>query len=261
METRPKVFIVSAHAETKEDPKGTIRWTRALYLKIVLASALLLGVVGILLYPRFDPKTAIRATVKVNAVVYENGQGALVKSIGTLLSADGIIVTHFHNVGNAQRVWVQNSVGQTVDATVVAADSSAGIALLKMEGRDLPFARLGSPGSLSNGATVHAVSCAGNFDFSCTTGIVVSPDRQIEAQHLIQTDIPLTAECSGAALFDWRGRLVGINAATLTPPGDFEGNSFAVPVGLVRDLMENYFSSEKPENEVTSKSEAVLNGR
>lgn len=265
METKPKVFIVSAHAEAPKELKSAAHWTRPFYLKILLALTLLLGFAGVLTYPRFDPDTAIRSTIKINTVVYENGQGTLVKSIGVLLSADGIIVTSFRNVDDARYVWVQNSVGQTADATVIAADSSSDLALLKIEGRDLSFVRLGEPGSIKVGESVHTVGSSGGLDFSCTTGTVVALSEPIGSistirhdEHLIQTDLPLNSDCSGGPLFDQRGELVGINSGLWTAS---EGHSFAVPVALVRDLLEKYFSDKKSGGEVTSKSEAVLNNK
>jgi len=261
METRPKVFIVSAHAAAEQNLISTARRLKSFYLKILLVLALLLGVAGVLSYQRFDPQTAIRAAVKVNAVVYENGRGTLVKSTGTLLSADGIIVTNFRNVGNARYVWVQNSVGQTTDATVVAADPGTGLVLLKIESRNLPFVRLGESGSLKAGATVHTVGSSTGLDFSCTTGIVVGldePSGDVNQMRLIQTNISLRPDCTGNPLFDQRGKLVGVGA----PIGKAaEDCSFAVPIDLVHDLLEKYFSSEKPDSEVTSKPEAVLNNK
>lgn len=260
METKPKVFIVSAHAEAPKELKSAAHWARPFYLKILLALILLLGFAGVLTYPRFDPDTAIRSTIKINTVVYENGQGTLVKSIGVLLSADGIIVTSFRNVDDARYVWVQNSVGQTADATVVAADSSTDLALLKIEGRNFSFVRLGNPGSLKTGETVHAIGSSGGLDFSCATGTVVGLNRQISQtqQHLIQTDMPLSANCGGGPLFDRHGKIVGVSTAMWAAP---EGGSFAVPVNLVHDLLEKYFSAEKSGDEVTIKPEAVLNNK
>ena len=257
MEARPKVFIVSAHAAAKQHLISTARRIKSFYFKILVALALLLGVGGALSYQRFDSKTAIRAAVKVNAVVYENGRGTLVKTTGALLSADGIIVTNFRNVDNARYVWVQNSVGQTADATVVTADSSAGIALLKIEGHDLPFVRLGNSGSLGIGDIVHAVGSNGGLDFLCQSGNVAGLNPQVD-EHLFQTDIPFSPGCGGGPLFDGRGKLVGIAAAESAVSG---GQISAVPVSLVRQLLEKYFSAEKSGDEVTNKSEAVLNNK
>ncbi len=259
METRPKVFIVSAHAAAEQNLASTARRLKSFYRKILLALALLLGVAGILSHQRFDAKTAIRAAVKVNAVVYENGRGTLVKSIGTLLSADGIVVTNFCNVGNLRYVWVQNSVGQTTDATIVAADPGTGLALLKIEGNNLPFVRLGEPGSVKVGATVHAIGSGAGLDFYSATGSVAGLDAPISAlhqTHFIQTDISLSPDCVGNPLFDQRGNLVGIGASIGKAAEDC---SFAIPIDLVHDLLDKYFSAEKSGNEVTTKSEAVLN--
>lgn len=251
MESKPKIFIVSAHAENQPKFKRPALLTKAFVLKISLALASVLGIAGILSHERFDAKTATRATVNVNAVVYENGKGILVKSIGARISADGLIVTNFQNVGDIRNVWVQNPVGRTMDAAIVATDSGTGLALLKTEGRDLPFVRLAGAGALSHGATVHAIVGDGGLNFSCQSGMVVGLTSPT-GKHRLQTDIPFQPSRNGSPLFDGRGQLVGLISASFA-----ESHSSAVPVSSAQELLEKYFS----ENEVTTRKEAVLNNK
>jgi serine protease Do len=142
---------------------------------------------------------------------------------------------------------------------VVATDPGTGLALLKMESNNLPFVQLGKPGSVKVGATVHTIGSGAGLDFSSATGSVVSLDAPIGAlhqTHFIRIDISLSPDCAGNPLFDQRGNLVGINASIGKAAEDC---SFAIPIDLAHDLLEKYFSTEKSDNEVTSKSEAVLN--
>ena len=168
---------------------------------------------------------------------------------GVIISSDGYIVTNNHVVDRASEIIVSLYNGRGYAAELIGTDPSTDLAVIKIEGRDLPQARLADSDDVRVGDWVLAVGNPFNLASTVTAGIVSAKARNINIltdnsaiESFIQTDAAVNPGNSGGALVNLRGELVGINTAIATPTGTYAGYSFAVPSNIVRkvtsDLME-----------------------
>lgn len=169
---------------------------------------------------------------------------------GVLISNDGYIVTNFHVINMADRINVILSDRRSNNASVVGADQTTDLALLKITANSLPFFELGNSDSTEVGDIVLIVGNPLSFTSTVTQGIISYKCRNIAhkaarwtLQSYLQTDGVVNVGNSGGALVDLNGRLIGIVTAIASPNGVYAGYSFAIPVEIVkkttRDLL-NY---------------------
>ena len=175
---------------------------------------------------------------------------------GFIFTEDGYILTADHVVTGAERVLVSLPDRRRFEARVVARDPSTDVAVVKIEGENLPAARLGISDSLALGDWVLAVgSPAGMLQFTVTAGIVSATGRSLgiigqasqadgrtaPIENFIQTDAAVNPGNSGGPLVNLAGEVVGINTAIYDPSrtGTFAGYSFAVPIDLARRVAED----------------------
>ncbi len=158
---------------------------------------------------------------------------------GVLISSDGYIITNNHVIEGGNDVSVTLNNRDELEASIIGSDPSTDLALLKVEGRRLPYLQIGNSDSLRIGEWVLAVGSPFNLHSTVTAGIVSAKGRNInilEGQNaiesFIQTDAMVNPGNSGGALVNTRGELVGINTAIMTRSGHFEGYSFAIPANL-----------------------------
>lgn len=171
---------------------------------------------------------------------------------GVVIREDGYIVTNNHVIEGADEVDVVFSNNKSYHAKVVGADPSTDLALLKIEAQDLSPIRLGNSDDLKLGQWVLAVGNPYNLNSTVTAGIVSAKARNINIlqrnsktpplEAFIQTDAAVNPGNSGGALVNASGELVGINSAIQSPTGSYSGYSFAIPVNImkkvVNDIME-----------------------
>ncbi|MCG8582542.1 MAG: Do family serine endopeptidase [Bacteroidales bacterium] len=171
---------------------------------------------------------------------------------GVILTKDGYIITNNHVIDNADEIEVTLNDRRSFSATLVGADPTSDIALIKIEADELPFVPYGNSDDLKVGEWVLAVGNPFNLTSTVTAGIVSAKARSINiianrnqtlgVESFIQTDAAVNPGNSGGALVNQRGELVGINTAIASRTGSFTGYSFAVPVTIakkvVADLME-----------------------
>lgn len=168
---------------------------------------------------------------------------------GVIISKDGYIVTNNHVVEGADALEVTLDDNRTFAATVVGADPTTDIALLKIEGDGFPFIAWGDSDKLKVGEWVLAIGNPFNLASTVTAGIVSAKARNINIinkntaiEAFIQTDAAVNPGNSGGALVNVAGELVGIITAIASPTGSFSGYSFAVPERIARktvsDLIE-----------------------
>ncbi|UZD24487.1 trypsin-like peptidase domain-containing protein [Algoriphagus halophytocola] len=157
---------------------------------------------------------------------------------GVIISEDGYIVTNNHVIDRAETIEVVHK-KQTYKATLVGTDKNTDIAVLKIEGENLPAIRKGNSRDLKIGEWVLAVGNPFNLTSTVTAGIVSAKERQINIlggdfplESFIQTDAPINPGNSGGALVNVDGELVGINTAILSRTGSYTGYGFAVPVDI-----------------------------
>ena len=171
-----------------------------------------------------------------------NTQVQVSSGSGVIFSPDGYIVTNNHVIADADKVQVDYN-KNTYNAKVVGTDPNTDLAVLKIEGDNLPAIKIGSSKSLAVGEWVIAVGNPFNLTSTVTAGIVSAKGREINIlqgkfpiESFIQTDAAINPGNSGGALVNKRGELVGINTAILSRTGSYAGYGFAVPVDIVRKV-------------------------
>lgn len=170
---------------------------------------------------------------------------------GVIISDDGYIVTNNHVVsdggtGVADEITVTLSNKKVYKAKVIGRDPSSDIAVLKIDGTNFPYILYGNSDNLKLGQWVLAVGYPLTLETTVTAGIVSAKGRSIgingrqsqtPIESFIQTDAAVNQGNSGGALITTDGQLVGINSAILAPSGTYAGYSFAIPVNLVKKIV------------------------
>jgi len=163
---------------------------------------------------------------------------------GVIISADGYIVTNNHVVEDGDKIKVILNNKKEYWANLVGTDPSTDLALLKIDDTNLPYIGFGNSDSTQVGEWVLAVGNPFNLESTVTAGIVSAKGRNINIlkdkgsiESFIQTDAAVNPGNSGGALVDLHGNLIGINSAIATPTGSFAGYSFAVPINIVRKVV------------------------
>jgi serine protease DegS len=162
---------------------------------------------------------------------------------GVIVDAKGTIVTNQHVVAQADSIRVQLADGRIAEATVIGQDPDTDIAILRLEVANPPVMPLGRSDTLRVGDIVLAIGNPYGLSQTVTQGIVSATGRGqlglATFENFIQTDAAINLGNSGGALIDAHGDLVGINTAVLNRnSGGPEGIGFAIPVNLVRGVME-----------------------
>ena len=170
----------------------------------------------------------------------EHGLGS-----GVIISPDGYIVTNNHVVDGATDVRVTMSDRRILPAKVVGTDPLTDLAVIKVDGKNLPNAPWGDSTKLHPGQTVLAFGNPFGFRFTVTRGIVSalnrpnpSSDDARKPGQFIQTDAAINPGNSGGPLVNARGEVVGINTFLISPSGSFSGMGFAIPTQIVRPTVE-----------------------
>jgi serine protease Do len=163
---------------------------------------------------------------------------------GFIISTDGYLLTNNHVVEGADEIVVHLQDRQEFDATIVGTDPRSDLALLKIEAQDLPAVALAQPDQLKVGEWVLAIGSPFGLDYSVSAGIVSAIGRSVPNGEqgnyvpFIQTDVAINPGNSGGPLFNLSGEVVGINSQIYTTSGGSVGLSFAIPVGLAMDVVE-----------------------
>src|SRR5674476_413287 len=160
---------------------------------------------------------------------------------GFIVSADGYIMTNAHVVDHADKITVRLTDKREFSARVIGADIRTDVALLKIEAQGLPTVKVGDPNKLKVGEWVVAIGSPFGFDNSVTAGIVSAKGRSLPQDNLvpfIQTDVAINPGNSGGPLFNMRGEVVGINSQIYSRSGGYMGLSFAIPMDVVMNVVE-----------------------
>jgi len=173
---------------------------------------------------------------------------------GVIISGDGYIVTNNHVIESADDISVTLNDKRTYKAKVIGRDPDTDIAIIKIDEKDLPFIIYGNSNELKVGEWVLAVGNPYNLTSTVTAGIVSAKARNLSLMNggggrgygqggnnygiesFIQTDAAVNPGNSGGALVNTRGELIGINTAIASPTGSYIGNSFAIPVTIVKKV-------------------------
>jgi serine protease Do len=165
---------------------------------------------------------------------------------GVIISPDGYIITNNHVIEDAENIEVKLNDNRIFNAELVGRDPSTDIALLKIKAQNLSYLKYGDSDKLKIGEWVLAVGNPFNLTSTVTAGIVSAKGRNLNLlnsdyriESFIQTDAALNVGNSGGALVDTKGLLVGITSAIYSPSGAYAGNSFAIPVSIVKKVVED----------------------
>jgi serine protease Do len=185
-------------------------------------------------FQQFDPRTA----------------PAEASGSGFIVSKDGYILTNNHVVEDFDRLNVTLTDHRVFKAKVVGRDPTTDVAVIKIDGKDLPTATLGNDETARVGEWVLAIGNPLGLDFTVTAGIVSAKGRGSgELQGLnrdayaitdfIQTDAAINPGNSGGPLVNSRGEVIGINSAIASQTGYYSGYGFAIPITLAKQVMDD----------------------
>ncbi|WP_317202311.1 Do family serine endopeptidase [Janthinobacterium sp.] len=150
---------------------------------------------------------------------------------GFIISADGYVLTNAHVVDGADEVYVTLTDKREFKAKVLGADARTDVALLKIEGANLPRLSMGDSSKIRVGEWVIAIGSPFNLENTVTAGIISAKARDTgDYLALIQSDVAVNPGNSGGPLINMRGEVIGINSQIATLSGGYNGISFAVPI-------------------------------
>ncbi|WPP02153.1 DegQ family serine endoprotease [Pseudomonas sp. HR96] len=158
---------------------------------------------------------------------------------GFIISDDGYVLTNNHVIADADEIIVRLADRSELKAKLVGTDPRTDVAVLKIDGKNLPTVKLGDSDKLKVGEWVLAIGSPFGFDHSVTKGIVSAKGRSLPNDSyvpFIQTDVAINPGNSGGPLFNMAGEVVGINSQIFTRSGGFMGLSFAIPIDVAMDV-------------------------
>ncbi|MBS0567279.1 MAG: Do family serine endopeptidase [Proteobacteria bacterium] len=167
---------------------------------------------------------------------------------GFVISSDGYILTNNHVVDGAEKVVVRLSDRRELDAKVIGTDKTSDVALLKVNATGLPAVSIGDSSKLKAGQWVVAIGSPFGFDHTVTHGVVSYVGRGNRSEQyvpFIQTDVPINPGNSGGPLFNLDGQVVGINSQIYSNSGGYMGVSFAVPINMAMNTVEQLKTTGK----------------
>jgi serine protease Do len=171
----------------------------------------------------------------------QRGEGS-----GFIVSNDGYIMTNAHVVRDASEIIVKLTDRREFPAKLIGLDDRTDVAVIKIEGKDLPVVRIGDPSKLKPGQWVVAIGSPFGMENSVTAGIVSATSRDLPEENyvpFIQTDVAVNPGNSGGPLFNLEGEVVGINSQIYSQSGGYMGLSFAIPIDMANDVREQLVST------------------
>ncbi|HET6319480.1 MAG TPA: trypsin-like peptidase domain-containing protein [Chloroflexota bacterium] len=248
-------------------------------VSIVAATAMLALGVGVVIGqtagPQLAPSTA-QAQAPVPLAAPASSVAAVAQSVGpavvsvrtnvglgsgVIYDSNGYILTNDHVVDGAQSITIGLVDGRHFNGRVVGGDGGFDVAVIKIDGSNLPMAPLGSSSSLQVGQDVVAIGNPFGFDHTLTTGVVSGLNRPVSEgqgsynQPMIQTDAAINPGNSGGPLLDLNGQVIGITTLVAAPMGfPAQGLGFAVPVDTAKRIADQLVQQGK----VTSSGQPYL---
>jgi len=157
---------------------------------------------------------------------------------GFIISPDGYILTSNHLIQNAEKVTVKLGENSPVEAKVIGTDPDTDVAVVKIDGNDLPYLELADSDALEVGEWVLAIGNPFGLSHTVTAGIISAKSRSgfrlTEYEDYIQTDAAINPGNSGGPLLDLDGKVVGINTFIISRSGGFMGIGFAIPINMAK---------------------------
>ena len=177
---------------------------------------------------------------------------------GVIVDQDGYILTNEHVVSGAIEIKVKLSDGREFDAEIKGTDKRGDLAVIKIDAKKLPAAKLGNSDDLQIGRWVVAIGnpfgfAIDNPEPTITVGVISALNRYLPAlgrrmrgyDDLIQTDAAINPGNSGGPLVNLKGEIIGINTAIITTSGGYQGLGFAIPINKAKKILDKLFTGEK----------------
>ncbi len=170
---------------------------------------------------------------------------------GVIVNADGTILTNHHVIDGAEKITVQMNDNKTYDAKVVGSDPPSDLAVLKIEGENLPYLNLGNSDNVRIGDIVLAIGNPLGIGQTVTAGIISAKGRRTglsdgSFEDFLQTDAPINRGNSGGALINLTGELIGINSQIVSEQGGGNiGIGFSIPSNMAKSVMEQLIKDGK----------------
>lgn len=174
----------------------------------------------------------------------QQGQGS-----GFIISSDGLILTNDHVVGEADKVTVQLADGREFQAKIIGTDPRSDVAVIKIDGENLPVLPLAQSEKLDVGEWVMAIGSPFGLTHTITVGVVSATGRNrlgiADFEDFIQTDAAINPGNSGGPLVNMEGKVVGINTAIFSRSGGYMGIGFAIPISMAEAIKEQLVTKGK----------------
>lgn len=188
-------------------------------------------------------------------------QKQVIRALGSgfIISEDGFILTNDHVVGNATKISVTLTTGETVSAKIIGSDAVSDVALIKIDRSGLPFVPFGNSDEIIIGEwAIGLGNPFGLFDVNSkptvTVGVISATNMKVSAEgnrvykDMVQTDASINAGNSGGPLVNASGEVIGINTIIYTGGGYSQGSigvGFAISINRVKKVLEQLKSSGK----------------
>ena len=197
----------------------------------------------------FVPAQSIRAKVQAPSASLKvfsnkNGEEEIVYGSGVVLNADGSIITNYHVIQDSYLIEVTiQDVKYTAD--ILGIDEATDLAVIKVNGKDLPVANIGTSSNVEIGDYVMAIGNPYGLNNSFTSGVVSAKGRNITLPsgmttimyaNMIQTDTQVSFGSSGGGLYNAKGDLIGINTLLLSDNTSSDSISYALPIDFVQPI-------------------------
>ncbi|MEY8763195.1 MULTISPECIES: S1C family serine protease [Clostridium] len=182
---------------------------------------------------------------------------------GIIVDSNGYIVTNYHVIQGADKVMVKLSSGKVLDASVAGVDERSDLAVIKVNAKNLPIARLGDSSKIKVGDIAIAIgnSLGEEFPGSVTAGIISALNRKIEyngvVYKVIQTDAAMSPGNSGGPLCDIQGDVIGINSLKLSADSNVDGVGFAITINEAKNIIKSLIKNgqiSRPELGISGES-------
>ncbi|KVD47334.1 peptidase [Burkholderia sp. ABCPW 11] len=167
---------------------------------------------------------------------------------GFIVSADGVILTNRHVVGDAVAIDVKLTDKRQFKGRVIGSDPVSDVAVIRIDAHDLPVVATGDPARTEVGDWVMAIGSPYGFANTVTQGIVSAKSRSLPGEQaipFIQTDVPINPGNSGGPLFDLSGRVIAINSMIFSKTGGYQGLAFAIPIDIALDVKDQLLRTGK----------------
>ena len=181
----------------------------------------------------------------------EQPNGGVMHGLGSgiIVSDRGYVLTNNHVISGADKINVKLPDGREFTGKVVGADPATDVAVVKIDGKNLPVAKLGNSDDIQVGESVLAIGNPFGLDHTITAGIVSAKGRNevgvADYENFIQTDASINPGNSGGPLLNLRGEVIGVNTAIYGSSGGNVGIGFAIPINQARTVMDSLIANGK----------------